>query len=274
MAGGSRSQTPAPQKPPLPWPPTESQIRPTSAAASPISRDFIRQRRHQRRILRPAARNNQLREAAAGAKQISRLHRESTAPSTPSRWRSHRRRHPIIRRALTRPPRTASRVFVPFSPARVHRARKPAETPRKLPPKFLAPCRLRRPLPEKTPAQEFLNHIHPALSPTRRCLPSRSNGLPKKLLGQRIHHHVPRPGIKCDDVDRAPPPPELPSGWQCLRCFARCDPTFSVAIKNVVKVRHQRRALAARCHVRRTKIRHHRNPHPRRNQRGLSRSAR
>src|SRR5438105_4806574 len=82
--------------------------------------------------------------------------------------------------------------------------------------------------------------------------------LSKQLLGERVHHHIARPRIEGENFpDRRirrnrgeiGDPPNVES-----------DPSYTlITIKQVVEIRHQRRACAPGGHISWAEIRYHRN---------------
>ena len=103
-----------------------------------------------------------------------------------------------------------------------------------------------------------------------RNLPTTIERPAKQRLRHRIDHHIPRPGIESEYSLSA----RARRNRREIRDPSNVlhnPPNLRIAKKQVVKIRNQRRTLAARRHVRRTKIRNHRHAHPRRNHGALAR---
>ena len=105
-------------------------------------------------------------------------------------------------------------------------------------------------------------------------MPSRSKRFPNKLFHHRIDHHVAGAGVKGKHLaerrarrDRR----QIRNAADILRDAIHASITMTIAVQKIVDERYQRRAFSPGRHIRRTKIRNHRNSQPRRDHRAFSR---
>ena len=165
---------------------------------------------------------------------------------------------PVRRNHRLRRQRRRRRHAIRIHPAR--RATHPDQPLRKPRPKLLPPARLRHrrrevPLPHR-PHHHLAQHPPP---PSHRSVLVISPS--KELPHAVVHHHIPRPGIECHH--RIQPRPRRNRRQIRNPTQIQQHPIhLRRAEQAIIQHWHQRSALAARRHIRRTEVAHHRAAHP------------